>query len=274
MCRIQRCEDLQFWAFICVRHEAFIPSAIAAIVVLGGIIAALFATHVPLSISVSVSVSLVVSYVVAGITLFLLRKRYLDKQESDNARHRRSLEAAGLVQKPSEKIMSAQSEAKVRQPTQEQNHKGWLKDHQGEIETFIQQSITTFFGDTSKYQALPSMKCTLDPDGIPKLPAASSLQSSVTVLHSKLPTGQQVPCFAFKLKKYTFVDWSYVAIMYPAFFHLKESKLETKWVWSGIEGWDAKGKKRVIFPTARPFFSTDSDFIALKNGTHKYFKFA
>ena len=143
--------------------------------------------------------------------------------------------------------MSAKAEAKVKQQTQEQNHMSWLKDHQGEIDTFIQQSITTFFGEAFKYQAFPSMKCTLDSDGIPKLPAASSLQSPVTVLHSTLPTGQNVPCFAVKLKKDTTVGWSYVAIMYPAFVQLKESKLETKWVWSGLEGWDARQKK-INFP--------------------------
>ena len=51
MCRIQRCEDLQFWAFICVRHRAFYTQCDCSDCRTGGIMAALFATHVPLSIS-------------------------------------------------------------------------------------------------------------------------------------------------------------------------------------------------------------------------------
>ena len=75
-------EELQWRAFLSVRKkEIFIPCAIAAILVIGGIIAALFATHIPLNVSISVTVALVSVYAVVMLAFFLLNRAYLNSQK-------------------------------------------------------------------------------------------------------------------------------------------------------------------------------------------------
>lgn len=85
MCCPARIQDLQFWSYTILSHkEIFIPCAVAILVLMGGIMAALFATRTPLSVSVSVGVGLVTLYVVVIAALFMFRKGYLDRQEYEN----------------------------------------------------------------------------------------------------------------------------------------------------------------------------------------------